>query len=118
MNVFRALTIDVDGLAAVQMWDTFDGTLPHLQRAVDGSVDVVGLSADLDMWINDEGLLIGLPVNMLASGIAAFHGMIHQPYVGTAVFTGGADVDGNTLPLTEEQVRLLLRYAAGKRPAA
>lgn len=63
-------------------------------------------------------MLIGLPVNMLATGIAAYHGMIYQPYVGTAVFTGGADDEGDTLPLTEEQVQLLLRNAAGELPAA
>lgn len=65
-----------------------------------------------------RGLLIGLPVNMLATGIAAFHGMIYQPYVGTAVFTGGADFEGNTLLLTDEQVELLLRCPAGELPTA
>lgn len=110
MNAFRAFTIAADGVATVHTWDATDGTLPHLQHAVDGCVDVVALSSDLDMWINDEGLLVGLLVNILATGIAALHGMTHQAYVGTAVFTGGTDAEGNTLPLSEEQVQLLLSY--------
>lgn len=118
MNAFRALTIDVDGTTAVQTWDTTDDTLPHLQRAVGGCVDVVALTGDLDMWLNDEGLLIGLPVNILATGIAALHGLTHQVYVGPVVLTGGADAEGNTLPLTEQQVQLLQAYVAVRTSAA
>lgn len=110
MNAFRAVTIDVDGVAVAHTWDATDGTLSHLQGAVAGCVDVVALNQDLDMWINDEGLIVGLPVNMLATGIAALHGRTHQAYVGTAVFTGGADAEGGTLPLSEQQVRLLMSY--------
>lgn len=117
MNAFRAVTIDVDGVAVAHDWDASDGSLPHLQHAVGGCVDVVALSEDLDMWVNDEGLLIGLPVNVLATGVAALHGRTHQAYVGTAVFTGGADADGETLALSEEQVQLLIGYGRHTAPA-
>lgn len=103
MKQFRAVSIDTDGVATVHDWDVTHGTLKHLQEAVGGFVDVVVLAADMDMWVNDEGLVIGLPINETATAIAHQHGMKHQFYVGPAVFTGGCNEEGDTLPLTEEQ---------------
>jgi hypothetical protein len=115
MNAFRAITIATEGDATVNDWDATTGTLSHLQGAVGGYVTVVNLSSDLDMWLHDEGLLIGQPVNPVATAIAAAHGMTHQDYVGPAVFTGGADNEGNTLPLTQEQTTTLLTFARRTR---
>lgn len=63
-------------------------------------VDVVRLAGNLDMWIDDEGLITGQPVNFPASRIARSYEYDDQPYFGTAVFTGGADSMGATLGLT------------------
>ena len=115
MNAFRAITIPVDGDATLNDWDATNGTLSHLQEAVGGYVTVVSLASDLDMWLHDEGLLIGQPVNPVATAIAAAHGMTYQDYVGTAVFTGGADNEGETLPLTQEQAAALLTFARRTR---
>lgn len=112
---FRAVTVSVDGEVQEVQWDTTDGTLQHLQRAVGGLVDVVGLAPNLDMWVNDEGLALGMEVNHLATVAAQVCGKFRQPYAGPAVFTGGADENGETLPLTAEQaaaLRDLLHRAA------
>jgi len=69
--------------------------------------DVVALTSRLDMWIDDEGLYTH-PVNPIATALAQRHGFIWQPYHGPVLLTGGADADGNTLPLTEDQARALL----------
>lgn len=63
MSTFRVITISPDGTVAECDWDINDKSLlPALQQAVGGLVDVVALAADLDMWVNDEGLgLIGDP---------------------------------------------------------
>jgi hypothetical protein len=111
MNAFRAVTIQADGSATAHTWDTSQDTLTRLQAEVGGFVDVVSLASNLDMWVNDAGLLEGLPINTIATAIAAGHGKTHQPYVGPAVFTGGADHDGATLALTEAQVGSLLTIA-------
>lgn len=39
------------------------GGLPQMQAMVGGLVDCVELDSGLDVWFNDEGLLLGLPLN-------------------------------------------------------
>jgi hypothetical protein len=66
------------------------------------TVDVVRLAPDVDMWVDDEGALKPpLRVNQLASYIATRHGLPFQLYVGTVVFAGGPDEDGNTTSLSK-----------------
>lgn len=69
--------------------------------------DLVALTTRLDMWIDDEGIYRH-PVNKLASLLAARHGFNHQPYHGPVLLTGGADEDGETVPLNPDMVRALL----------
>lgn len=107
---FRAVTIDTEGNAEAVEWDTND-TLRPLQQAVGGYVELVSLTATLDMWVNETGLIDGLPVNEVATWIAISHGLTHQPYFGPVVFTGGTDDQGDTLPLTEMQSAALLDFA-------
>lgn len=47
-----------------------DGSLATLQKAVGGYVERVVLSETLTMWVNEEGLLQGLPINMAATILA------------------------------------------------
>jgi hypothetical protein len=70
-------------------------------------VDAVALTSRLDMWLDDEGLY-NHPVNKLATYLAVRHGFIWQKYHGPVLLTGGADHEGDTLPLTVDQVRALL----------
>lgn len=63
-------------------------------------VDVVALSPEIDMWVDDEAALKPqLRVNQLASYIATRFGFPFQLYIGTVVFSGGPDARGNTTPL-------------------
>ena len=39
------------------------GTLPLLQALVGGCVDCVSLARDFDLWVHDEGRLLGLMTN-------------------------------------------------------
>jgi hypothetical protein len=66
------------------------------------SVDVVRLTPEIDMWVDDEGLVKAHPprINQVASYIATRFGFPFQLYAGTAVFSGGADKAGYTLPLS------------------
>lgn len=61
------------------------------------------------MWLDDEGALKPESrVNQLASYIATRFGLPFQLYLGTAVFTGGPDVRGNTTPLSKPARETLL----------
>ncbi|MFD5427713.1 DUF3846 domain-containing protein [Streptomyces sp. NPDC127084] len=70
-------------------------------------VDVVGLTSQLDMWLDDEGLY-NHPVNKLATVLAVRFGFTYQNYHGPVLLTGGADAEGDTLPLSKEQFLTLL----------
>lgn len=91
-----------------------ENSLEVLQEAVGGLIDLVKISDDLDLWVNDEGLLMGLPRNYFAMKVYthAYHtqGLI----VGDVIFTGGVDEEGNSLGLTDEQIdRLIVMHTAG-----
>ncbi|MFE1230285.1 DUF3846 domain-containing protein [Streptomyces sp. NPDC058745] len=74
-------------------------------------VDVVRLTTQLDMWLDDEGLY-NHPVNEAATMLAARFGWTHQAYHGPVLLTGGADEEGNTLPLDTDKARALLTALA------
>lgn len=60
-----------------------ENTLEALQKAVGGYIETVRLRVDnAVMIVNEEGLLLGLPYNVTASGFAG------QPIVGTAIIVG------------------------------
>lgn len=75
-------------------------------------VEPVTLSDRLTMWLDEEGMYTGR-VNLMATLIAQRFGHTHQPYFGHAVFTGGVDTKGNTLPLTPYQVEWLTATCTG-----
>lgn len=82
--------------------------LRYAQAWVEGSVEVVHLPGPgIDVWINEDGKGIGLPVNEWATA-AAFHGGAGlAPWdniVGDIVLSGGCNDQGDTLGLTDEQV--------------
>ena len=110
-NLFRAVTLDVEGNAEAVRWDTTTGTLTHLQQAVDGLVDLVALREHVTMWVNEEGIVKGLPINIVATLIARGFGFTHQPYFGPVVFTGGGDEHGETIGLTEQHAEALMNLA-------
>lgn len=107
----RTLTVDVDG--GIHARTVKGSTLQHFYAEIGcHTVDCVGLAADLDMWLDDEGLLVEEPrINHGATAIAAMYGKTFQPYVGTVVFTGGVDDEGNTLGLDALQIKALRRAA-------
>lgn len=71
------------------------------------AVDVVAVTDQVDMWIDDEGLY-NHPVNPWATALARRYGWTWQPYHGPVLLTGGADEDGNTVPLSLDKIRGLL----------
>jgi hypothetical protein len=74
------------------------------------SVDVLRLTPEIDMWVDDEGLLQAHPprINQLASYIATRLGFPFQLYAGTAVFSGGVDEAGYTWSLSKAARQTLI----------
>ncbi len=69
-------------------------------------LDAVPGRSGVDMWIDDEGLYKDEPepnkvATLLANGLAS--GCVTSWITGSVVVTGGADSEGDTLPLTPAQ---------------
>ncbi|MFD3814339.1 DUF3846 domain-containing protein [Streptomyces rubiginosohelvolus] len=106
-----ALRIQADGRFELIDWPQPGGTLNTLLAAIGcRTVDAVTVSTDLTMWVDDEGIVTGLPVNGGATALYAAHKPPHQTYHGTVVITGGADSNGDTLPLTTDQITALIEF--------
>jgi hypothetical protein len=82
-----------------------------LNTAVAGWIQAEELSEDLEgitLWVNEEGKLNNLPYNPLATILWEMSYGFTDVICGTAVLTGGSDDEGETLPLTDEQVAKIL----------
>ena len=84
-----------------------DGQFDALRDAVGGwieHVNIVCYGLPLDMWVNEEGLLKGLPYNAFATRLYRLAtGADMVLIVGDAIITS-SDVEGETLPLTQREV--------------
>ncbi|TXS34833.1 DUF3846 domain-containing protein [Streptomyces sp. t39] len=107
MSRSLALVLRPDRTATVIPWPTM-GTLATLHTAITcRNVELVTLSPDLSMWVDEEGVPNGADVNPSANLLALVAGFM-QPYFGTAVITGGPDANGDTTGLTDDNVAALL----------
>lgn len=100
----KALRIDVDGTTEVLDLEAPQGSLKVLQEAVGGWVEVVDLTEQVAIWCNEEGKIIGLPKNSFATELFQLQFGAVDVINGNVVLTGGADDEGDTIGLTDEQV--------------
>jgi hypothetical protein len=100
----KAYIINTDGTGGVVEFDHAGASYSIMQNAVGGYFECVSLSDDLDMWVNEEGKLLGLPTNEIGTRMwrAAFGPT--DIIVGNIIFTGGADDNGDTLGLSDRHV--------------
>jgi hypothetical protein len=88
--------------------------LKSLQNAVGGYVQVIELEDDFTMWVNEEGKLLNLPVNEIATVIWEVRFGIGTDIIcGDVVFTGGMDEDGETLTISEANIQRLAELVEG-----
>ncbi|GAB3467204.1 DUF3846 domain-containing protein [Actinophytocola sediminis] len=118
---------EVAMLALTPDGDMFDMTarqghvLTVLREAIGcRGVDVVQFPGDLDMWIDDEGLLEERPqMNLFASAVAVLLGSQPHPgvvptWAGTVVFAGAKGAD--TVSISSDARRLITGLVAAIRP--
>jgi len=86
--------------------------LKRLQEAVGGRVECVSMSwdafgllesFDLDLWVNEEGLLHDMKPNPAASLFASMISGFERFLVGDAIITGMDWEAGESVPLTKDQ---------------
>lgn len=82
------------------------GTIEDYYRLLDcHTFDIVQLDNNVDIYIDDEGLYVA---NQIITPVVSFRGAI--PIAGNIVITGGADREGDTLPvsITMEQAKNII----------
>lgn len=93
----KALKIEMRKITNIDI----ENTLEALQRSVAGFIETVTLVQDRAvMIVNEEGVLLGLPVNVIASAVA------NTQIVGTAIVVG---VDGEEFTDVPEDVERCIR---------
>lgn len=111
------LAVSVTGLARII--PLIKGKTYEAIQSVAGSpFDVVRLNLDghvYDMWVDDEGLLKRLYINRFATQCHATRvGIEHACIVGDVLFTGGCDYEGETLPMSREELDYLVELYLSK----
>lgn len=109
----RALLIPADPTKPVSVIDlnAGPGSLKNLQGAVGGYVEVQA-HAEGDLWLNEEGRLIDLPINVRAnrfllsdSQLAKEHEVSERGIMyGDVVMTGPPDREGDSTPVSQEMI--------------
>lgn len=73
-------------------------SLENMQKKVGGYLEVVRFPLGIDMWVNDEGLIHGLPLNL----VIIRKGKVISHICGN-VFFASADEEGETIGLNHTQ---------------
>jgi hypothetical protein len=92
MNTHIRAVVKNPGEPAVEKM--IDADLESLQRLVGGYIECVSVGKGVDMFVNEEGLLIDLPLNKVVSG---------HTLVGTIVAIS-CDDEGESIGLNDEQL--------------
>jgi len=93
-----------------------NGSLPEFQELVGGRIEALGFPCDSHAYINDEGKLLELPVNKVATAICVLleiglmpGDFIHGPMV---ILSDGPD--GGEASISPELIKLIADATIGK----
>lgn len=89
------------GQEAVLVKD-WEHSYENMKKIVGGYIECVSLPHGIDMWLNEEGLLEQLPLNLQTS----MNGQVVHVIVGD-VFFAGHDGEGETIGLTSGQQKFI-----------
>lgn len=108
----KALIIKTDGTQEIKEFTVGD-SYELIREGVGGWIECVALpELDADMWVNEEGKLVGLPFNAFGTALWASHYGLTDIILGDIVITGGANGEGDTIGLTEEALAKVLALVA------
>jgi hypothetical protein len=106
----KALIIKTDGTKEVSLFT--EGTFLELAYAtVGGWIQPVRLETKgIDLYLNEEGKLDGLPQNPIATALWSEDYGLTDYIVGNVIITGGVNSEGETVGLTDGQLETLMDY--------
>jgi|TARA_R110000824_G_scaffold61993_2_gene164431 hypothetical protein len=103
MAQHEGLIIRTDGTTELRM---IDG-LSDMQEVVGGLIECACVVGGSDMWANEEGLMIGMQVNMKAAMLrAAVMGMTTYPIVGDVLLLGSTP-EGESADVTQKTIDMV-----------
>lgn len=82
--------------------ETIESDYKAMQAVVGGLFDCVRLPNNIDMWVNDEGLILDLPLNLRMY----YQGELYNMICGNAFFASTND-EGDTVALNDEQIEFI-----------
>lgn len=80
-----------------------------LSTSVGGLIDLVSLPNDIDVFVNDEGILLNMPLSLIIKVDEKTRGTVSNKDIalhGNCVLVGTTD-DGDSIPLNENQIHWL-----------
>jgi len=94
-------------------WETIEtqGTYEEICEAVGGYIEYSRLKNIGSMYVNEEGKLLNLPVNMIATTVFSQINNWVDVIVGDAIVFGPIDENGNETPVTQEFIDLLVQVS-------
>ncbi len=105
-----AITLNAEGEAKEVELVEGESQLEKLQEAVGGLVQAVDFTPNLTIWVNEEGKIIGLPINPMATFLWEKYFGLTDFICGNVIFTGGTGDEGETLGLNEETAKDLRKF--------
>ena len=105
--MFTGAVVTTDDVVEARV---FDG-LTAMQDAVNGYLEHVVVDDDVHLYVNEEGLMMNLPVNLTIEWwLNQMESGIKQPYLrGDIIVFGGIDDDGDEMDLKPELLAELLQ---------
>lgn len=98
----KVVIIPVNGDPYIKDLSTEFVDYDTLSTTVEGMIECVRLTQGLNMWVNEEGKLIPLPINPIATLLwEKFYGKTDL-ISGPAILTAGADDEGETLGFDQD----------------
>ena len=110
-DTIRAVRIEVGQEPEIVF---IEKSLEALQKEVGGLIELVSLDPKIDAFVNEEGLLQGLPFNRYLP--TTYGGGRLIPVVGNVIIVSH-DAEGDTKGLTEAQAKKLIAKLAEVPPA-
>ena len=109
-NMNTAVIIKTNGSKMTGVFNA-DNSYTVISDAVGGLIELVSLTKhDADMWINENGKYECEFQNPIATALWAEMYGTTDVIMGDVIITGGSDAEGETLGLTNEQIKFFMEY--------
>lgn len=103
-----ALVVNPDGSTERVDLDAEGGALAAMQKAVGGLIELVRINSEIEFYCNEEGLYTFTEADFNPYASRMMQRVYGRGYIlGSVIFTGGTDEEGETLGLAENMAAMI-----------